>query len=199
MDYVEIFTVVTGIIYIVLEIRQKNVMWVVGILTSLASIFMFSSKGLYASSALNLYYLVISFVGLWQWRKDAGKLDEIQSVDHAGKKEDRIHLNKMSGKVFLWSAAAAAAGMAALVWLLRLTGDPMSLLDAAVAVMSAVATYWLSRSYISQWYVWIFANVLTFALCLSQGLYLMSVLYIGYAVSAVYGYLYWRRHGEYVS
>ena len=31
MDFMQIFTLVTGVIYIILEIRQKNFMWVVGI------------------------------------------------------------------------------------------------------------------------------------------------------------------------
>lgn len=33
---IELFAFITGIIYIILEIRQKNMMWVIGILTGLA-------------------------------------------------------------------------------------------------------------------------------------------------------------------
>ena len=36
-NILEIFTLVTGVIYVILEIRQKNAMWVLGIITSLAS------------------------------------------------------------------------------------------------------------------------------------------------------------------
>ena len=67
---IEIFTLITGVIYVILEIRQKNFMWVLGILTSLASMWMFYSKGAYASFVLNTYYLVTAFIGLWQWRRD---------------------------------------------------------------------------------------------------------------------------------
>ena len=72
--FMEIFTLVTGLVYIVLEIRQKNFMWVVGVATSLAAIYTFWSQHLYASMILNVYYFCISFWGLYQWRKDAGKL-----------------------------------------------------------------------------------------------------------------------------
>ena len=72
----EIFTLVTGVIYIILEIRQKNFMWVVGILTSVAAMWVFFRQGLYASFGLNTYYLVTSVIGLWQWRRD------IENVSH---------------------------------------------------------------------------------------------------------------------
>ena len=57
MDFMEIFTLVTGVIYIILEIRQKNFMWVVGIATSIAAMWVFFRQGLYASFALNTYSL----------------------------------------------------------------------------------------------------------------------------------------------
>ena len=75
----EIFTLITGLIYIVLEIRQKNFMWVLGIMTSLASMLVFFRQGLYASFGLNTYYLVTAFIGLWQWGKDKDRLPEDSS------------------------------------------------------------------------------------------------------------------------
>ena len=42
----QIFTLVTGVIYIVLEIRQKTFMWVIGVLTSLAAMWVFFRQGL---------------------------------------------------------------------------------------------------------------------------------------------------------
>ena len=58
----EIITLITGVIYIILEIRQKNAMWVLGIFTSIAAIIVFFRQGLYASFGLNIYYLITSFI-----------------------------------------------------------------------------------------------------------------------------------------
>ena len=79
-SFLEIFTLVTGVAYIILEIRQKNIMWVLGIITSLASMWIFFRQGLYASFGLNVYYLATSFVGLWQWRQDRRLLEDTASV-----------------------------------------------------------------------------------------------------------------------
>ena len=61
---IEIFAFVTGIAYIVLEILQKNAMWVVGILTGAACAYSFAVQRSWGMMGLNLYYIVISVIGL---------------------------------------------------------------------------------------------------------------------------------------
>ena len=191
----EIFTLVTGVIYIILEIRQKNLMWVVGILTSVAAMWVFFRQGLYASFALNTYYLVTSFIGLWQWRKDIGRI----SQDGSEQKDGTVRLKRLSIKTVAVSAFAVVAGTLALAFLMELLENPMSYLDSAVAVLSAVATWWLVRCYIQQWWLWIAADTVSTVLCASQGLWWMAALYAAYAVSAIIGYIHWKKHGRYIS
>ena len=54
----EVFSLITGILYLLLEIRQKNAMWIVGILTSGAAVVVFANEHLYASMCLNIYYVI---------------------------------------------------------------------------------------------------------------------------------------------
>ena len=191
----EIFTLVTGVIYIILEIRQKNLMWVVGILTSVAAMWVFFRQGLYASFALNTYYLVTSFIGLWQWRKDIDRI----SQDGSEQKDGTVRLKRLSINTVAVSAFAVVAGTLALAFLMELLENPMSYLDSAVAVLSAVATWWLVRCYIQQWWLWIAADTVSTVLCASQGLWWMAALYAAYAVSAIIGYIHWKKHGRYIS
>ena len=195
MDWMQIFTLVTGVIYIVLEIRQKNFMWVVGVATSVAAMLVFFRQGLYASFGLNTYYLITSFVGLWQWRKDRKRLVGNQS---SGQADDVIHLNRLTTSTLLISAVIAVVGTVALAWLMELVENPMSYLDAAVTVLSAVATWWLVKSYIQQWWLWIAADLLSTILCASQGMWWMTALYAAYTLSALIGYNHWKKKGQYV-
>ena len=195
MDWMQIFTLVTGVIYIVLEIRQKNFMWVVGVATSVAAMLVFFRQGLYASFGLNTYYLITSFVGLWQWRKDRKRLVGNQS---SGQADDVIHLNRLTTSTLLISAVIAVVGTVALAWLMELVENPMSYLDAAVTVLSAVATWWLVKSYIQQWWLWIAADLLSTVLCASQGMWWMTALYAAYTLSALIGYNHWKKKGQYV-
>lgn len=196
MDMMEIFTLVTGVIYIILEIRQKNLMWLVGVLTSVAAMWVFFRQGLYASFALNTYYLVTSFIGLWQWSRDKKRL-----VSDG----DRIHLNSLTVKTVAVSAVVMVLGTFGLVELMQwlnsagiLQENPMSYLDSAATILSAIATWWLVRSYIQQWWLWIVADLMSTILCASQGMWWMTALYAAYTLSAVYGWAHWHRNGKYI-
>ena len=108
----EIFTLVTGVIYVVLEIRQKNFMWIVGMVNALAAMYMFFSKDLYASFGVNTYYFAIAFWGLYQWRRDARRLKA--GLEVSGKmegavsdKSDAIHLNRMCCGLLPWTGRSA--------------------------------------------------------------------------------------------
>ena len=104
MDFLQIFTLITGVIYIVLEIRQKNFMWVVGIATSLAAMWVFFRQGLYASFGLNTYYFITAFIGLWQWRRNRSEI--AQDSDH-----EKIVLKHLSLRTIIISAVVAVAGV----------------------------------------------------------------------------------------
>ena len=188
MDFAQVFTLVTGLVYIFLEIKQSNWMWVVGVLTGAAAIVVFVRGGLYASACLNAYYVAMSIWGLHAWRRDSRAMGS-----------EGIHLKRLTPGV----AALSAVLMAVLTWgavrLLSILGDPMSTLDASVAVLSAIATWWLSRSYAEQWLLWIVADGMSAALCISQSLPWMTALYVFYTLSAVYGFVHWHRKGGYVS
>lgn len=185
---IEIFALVTGIVYVVLEILQKNAMWVIGILTGAACAFEFAVTHVWASMGLNLYYVAMSVVGLIQWRKASGQVEE-----------GDIHLQKVSLKAGILSAVLFTAGTAVMIPVLKATGDPAPFLDAVAVMLSVVGTWWLAQSYLEQWLIWIVADVLTTTLCLTTGQYWMAVLYLVYIGSAVYGYIHWKSRGKYVS
>ena len=192
MNFIEIFTLVSGVIYIILEIRQKNLMWILGIMTSLASMWVFFRQGLYASFGLNTYYLIVSFIGLRQWRMFKKRTD-MPSDDSA---QEQIVVNPLGTPVVLISLLAFITGLIGLSVLMEVLENPMSWLDSAVAVLSAIATWWLVKAYLQQWLLWIAADLLSVVLCLSQGMWWMSALYILYTLSAVYGLHYWRQNGR---
>ena len=194
----QIFTLVTGVIYIILEIRQKNLMWVVGIATSLAAMWVFFRQGLYASFGLNTYYLITAFIGLWQWGKDRQRLGTVTPRKSKKKNIPSIHLNRLPLKTVIVSVVAMIVGTYGMAQLMELLENPMSYLDSAVTVMSVVATWWLVRAYIQQWWLWIVADALSAVLCATQGMWMMTALYGAYSLSAIYGYIHWKRHGQYI-
>ena len=189
---IEIFALVTGVLYVVLEIGQKNAMWWIGIATGAACAFSFGAQRLYASMGLNVYYVGMSVWGLIRWRRDRLAL---QAAEHG---DATVHLRRLTRPVMLGSAAVFVAGALALIALLRWLGDSESALDAIVTVLSAVGTWWLAQAYPEQWMVWIVADVLSCVLCAVAGMPWMAALYLVYALSAVYGWVHWMKNGKYI-
>ena len=195
-NWLEIFSLVTGLIFLILEIRQKNAMWVVCIFSSSVAAIVFLNEKLYASMALNVYYVITAIWGLFTWIRDSRKL-RTESVAEASNK-DKIHLSKLTWKIVLISIVCFLILTPVIYKILIWLGDSSSILDAIVLVMSIIATVWLVKSYPQQWLVWIVADILSTTLCLTQGMYWMAALYAFYTLSAVYGYIHWKRRGVYV-
>ena len=203
MDWLQIFTLVTGVLYMIFEVRQKNFMWVVGIATSLAAMWVFFRQGLYASFGLNTYYFITAFIGLWHWRRDKKAISSASEGEATS--GDVIVLNRLTWKTVLVSVLVCLVGTLALSMGMSLLHDagilkenPMSLLDSAVTALSVVATWWLVRSYLAQWWLWIVADIMTTVLCLTQGMWWMAALYVAYVVTAVIGLVHWKKRGRYV-
>lgn len=195
-NWLEIFTLVTGIIFLILEIRQKNAMWVVSIFSSAVAAIVFLQEKLFASMALNIYYVMVAFWGLYTWIRDSRKLKENSIAEE--KSKDKIHLTKLTGRVALISLICLFVLVPVLYKVLVWLGDSSSILDAIVLVMSIIATIWLVKSYLQQWLVWIVADIFSTTMCLTQGMYWMAALYAFYALSAIYGYFHWKKNGVYV-
>ncbi len=215
-DFLGIFTLVTGVLFLILEIRQSNWMWAFQLLSAAAAMISFFIGGLYASSALNLYYVVMAFVGFVQWRRDDRLKDFSAALemtkgnaemasgdpkltgDNVERATTKIHLRHLPLKTALISTLVLVVGTAALYFILRELDDPKSVGDASATVLSCIATWWLAKSYPQQWILWIFADAASALICWTQEMPAMSLLYIIYAVSAIYGYIHWTRKGKYI-
>lgn len=201
MDFWQIFTLITGILYIVFEVRQKNAMWLVGILTSFAAMWVFFRQANYASFVLNGYYLIVSFIGFWRWQQTKSSFQAAHSVQ-----AEPIVLKRLTLPSIFISALITFMGTFALSWLMTqlyqlgyLHENPFSLLDSFITLLSAVATWHLVQMHREQWYLWIIADTLTVVLCAMQALWWMSALYVAYVLAAIYGLHYWQKNGIYLN
>lgn len=132
-------------------------------------------------------------IGLVQWRKDSAALQSSK-----GHSDSTIHLNHLSLKTLIISILLIPAGSALLYLLLHMLGDSESAIDAIVVVMSAIGTWWLAKSYLQQWYIWLIADSTLTAMCIHSGMWWMAGLYMAYALSSIYGWIHWKRNGRYV-
>ncbi len=190
----EYFGVLTGLLYLLLEIRQHRAMWVVGFLTSLVYVFVFFFSKIYADMGLNIYYVAISIYGFWQWtRKKAineGKTNQSTSANEA------ILYRNMTFPLFAGIALAILAIYALLYYILHnFTDSPIPAGDAFTTAVGIVATWMLARRIIEHWIFWIIVNCVSVYLYYLRGLYPTMFLYICYAILAALGLYTWKKKG----
>lgn len=193
----EYFAFITGLLYLILEIRQNSIMWVVGVISAMAYIIVFAESSLFAAMGLQVYYAAVSLYGFYRWRKDK-KLAANPEKEAEGETEGShgiVYRHIGIRDLLLGVLLFAAIFVSLLTFLRNMTGDPMPLADALATALSIVATWWLSRSYICQWLVWVCVNILSAYLFFSQELYLTAILYLIYTVCALYGFYHWHKCG----
>jgi nicotinamide mononucleotide transporter len=183
--WVEVVGALLGIIYVVLSIKQNILTWLLGLLTSLLYIFVFFDTGFYADMSLQFYYVWVSIYGwiIWYRGKPTDQGKEELPVTNVTK---RLMPILLIITIVLW----------ALIWfvLKKFTDSPVPVGDSFITALSIVATWMLARKIVEHWLVWIVADTVSFLLYLYKGMYPTVVLYIVYAMAAIWGYVEWRRN-----
>ena len=186
--FLEYFGVITGLIYLVLEIFQHRVMWIVGFLTSFTYIFVFFFTKFYADMSLNIYYVGISVYGFWQWKRGTvGKTEEPVEILY-------YRLKTGLGWVLLGMTTVIYAGLYFV--LSRWTDSPVPAGDAFTTALSITATWMLARRILEHWWVWVVVNLVSLALYYQRGMYPTSFLFFCYGVLAVVGWINWKKKGK---
>ena len=194
MQLLEYFGVLTGLLYLFLEIRRHRAMWVVGFLTSLVYVFVFFFSKIYADMGLNIYYVAISIYGFWQWTRRR-EVETAQNGEAAPSQEAILYRN-MTPLLFAGICSAILALFALLYYFLHyFTDSPIPAGDAFTTAVGIVATWMLARRIIEHWIFWIIVNCVSVYLYYLRGLYPTMFLYICYAILAAVGLYTWKKKG----
>ena len=181
--WIEIFGVVTGILYVVLEVKQNRLLWPLGILTSAAYIYIFFSGKFYADMGLQIYYVLISIYGWYYWSRGGARANEGELPV--------VRINRQQSILLLLTFTLSWLGIYFI--LDRFTDSTVPLGDSFTTALAIVATWMLTRKIIEHWFLWIIANLVSIGLYIYKGLYPTVILYAVYAGMAVYGYKVWKR------
>lgn len=195
----ELFGVITGLLYMLLEVRQHRAMWIVGFITSAVYVFVFFFAKVYADMGLQLYYVVISAYGFWLWVAPPAP----PRGEEGASPPSSSSSSPPSIIYYFLSPLGGAGGALALLllWgalyllLHRFTDSPVPLGDAFTTAVGIVATWMLAHRIIQHWYFWIVANTVSIYIYYLRGLYPTMFLYLCYAIVSVAGLYIWKKHG----
>lgn len=174
------FGVLFSVLQVLFSVRNKAINYLFGIAgISLTLWVMFSAK-LYAEFALNIYYLLMSIYGWWQW------------LSGANHKARPISYSSMIG----WLKSVAIVIFSFLLsWLLlrEFTDSDVPMFDALVAAFAWAGMWLMARRKMENWIFLNVSNLLAIPLMLHKDLELYALLSAFLFVAAIFGYFNWRK------
>lgn len=175
----EWLAVIFGVAEVLLA-RVNNIwLYPTGIVAILISIYLLLLAGLYAESALNLYYLVMSLYGWWFW-VEKGEQKEVK-ISWSTKREWTITL------------IIVFAGWAILYLLLKyLTSSNVPVWDSLASSTAWAGMWLLARRKIENWILLNISNVIAIPLLFYKKLPMLALLTLFLFVIAIWGYFEWR-------
>lgn len=191
--WLDITTTILGLAYILLEYRASVWMWAVGAVMQLLGIVLYYQKGLYADCGMEVYYLVMTAYGAWQWsRKHSEELEGSEYLEHSEKSDLPIrHLPRRQAAE--WLAVFLVLWLGIYQLLLRFTDSTVPVADAFTTALSFVGIWALAHKYLEQWFVWIAVDIVTCWLYWQKDIPFKASLYALYVIIAVCGFFRWRR------
>lgn len=181
VDYLEILGVIVGFVYLYLEYKASVYLWIASIIMPAIYLFIFHNAGLYADTAINLYYLFIAIYGWFAWT-------------HSNKKRKELPISYITTRQSIAMVALYAVMQVAISLAIQhFTDSDVVWFNGLTSALSIVGMWMLARKWIEQWIVWIVVDILSAGLYCYKGLYLTAILYGVYAVIAILGYRKWQK------
>jgi nicotinamide mononucleotide transporter len=177
----ELLGAITGLLSVWWAARERVWTWPVGILNSSLFLLLFLDAKLYATAVLQLAFIGLGIYGWRQWRR-------------GGPTDHELPVRRTTRGEWLGLAVVAIVGQTAwTTWLVASTDSTVAFWDAAVLVLSLVATFGQARKLVESWWIWIVVDTISIPLFLSQDLFATALLYAVFEVLCIVGLRDWRR------
>jgi len=179
----------TGMLCVVLTAKGKISSFYVGLINILTYSYVAYGSKYYGDVMLNmLYFLPMTFVGIYYWKKNTKK----------EKEGEKLLINHLSWKnKFIWLVISLII-VVDYGFLLNWLGGTLPFVDSVTTVFSIVATIMLTKRLTDQWMYWILVDIWSIVMWafifLRDGNEVsMLVMWSAFLVNAVYGYYNWRK------
>ncbi len=185
---IELAGVLFSLLYLYFSIRQKVLLWPVGMISAFLYMVVFYQSKFYADMGLNGYYVVVSIYGwiLWSRGREKGAATELNVT--------RLSVTRLKWKYGLILLVVTVIAFILIGLLLdRFTDSPIPYWDALTTAMSFTATWMLARKILEHWILWIVVDLLSMGLYAYRGLVPTLVLFGIYTTMAVIGYFHWKK------
>jgi nicotinamide mononucleotide transporter len=184
VSWLEIAAFMLALACVVGNVAQRLWAWPLAIVSSLLYAWLFASHRIYGDASLQLFFVLASCWGWWQWRygRRAGQPPEARlRVVRLG---TRQRLMVVGAWLLLWLLVGGVLD--------TFTDSDVPWLDALPTAGSVLGQLLLARKILENWWIWIGVDVASIVLFAHKQLWLSALLYAMFLVLAMLGLARWR-------
>ena len=175
---IECVAVFFSILYIILAAKENIWCWVAGAISASLYIYICIFAQLYSQTGLQIFYLFMAIYGYYHWNKKEQSLQIIKW--------------RISKHLFILVIGAILTFLMGF-YFSTYTNAKMPIVDSFNAIFSVFATYMITKKILGNWLYWIVIDSVAAYLYFNMGLHLTSLLFISYAIIAIFGYFSWMK------
>ena len=177
----ELVAVILAIAYLLLIMRENSLGWPCALISTAIYTLLFWKVSLLMDSALHVYYMGMAIYGWWQWRGGLANEQPRQIVRWR-------HSDHLLALLCIISATLVSGYLLA-----NNTQAAWPYLDSFTTWASVLTTYMVAKKVLENWLYWIVIDSVALCLYIDRGLYLTALLFSGYVIICVFGYLGWKK------
>lgn len=169
------------LLYLYFAVKNKPVCFVFGILASSIWAYVSFHAGLYFDAGLQLFYVIISFLGIYRWMYGGNNNEELPISSLS----NRSHSLIIAGGVFL---------SACLYFLFKsLPNIQMAALDSITTIFLVIGTILLINRNLYSWIYLVVADVVYIYIYGNSGLWLFAGSMVVYVIFGLVGFKEWQK------
>jgi nicotinamide mononucleotide transporter len=180
IDAIQCVILIFGVTEVLLARANNILLYPAGIISTTLSVYSLYDAQLYAESLLNLYYILMSVYGWWNWVTK--------------KHEPPVKVSYTSNREWIITAIIVLPGWIVLYFILRyFTPSTVPLWDAWISSTAWAGMWLLARRKIENWVLLNISNAFAIPLLFHKRLPLMALLTIILFIVACKGFIDWIR------
>lgn len=188
----ELISAIISLICVFLAMRNHISNWPTAILGSFMYAIFFVNSGLYSDAVLNVFFLGFQIYGWIQWyrKHSLGDFSPIRAPI-----QSCVKLVFCAAIIFFPWCHLMTIGIDYLINIKKLNMVQPRFLyqDAALFLLSLVASYMQAKKWIQHWLFWILIDLCYIPIYLGNHNHITAALYLIYALLAFQGYRLWKK------
>lgn len=169
---------VTGVLGVVLTIKEKIWCWPIALISVVISIVAFYKEHLYGDMFLNVFYFFSGIYGWFYWNK---------------RKEEEFVVSVMPIKFYFPLIILTLLQIILYYFILSYFKSDKIIFDSVLTACSFTCTYMMTKKWIENWLFWLVIDSSYVILYIMKDMHIYGLLYLFFSVMVLFGYFKWKK------